>query len=160
MTDALRSWILGLTGAAVFCAAATLLTPEGRVKTVVRLLCGAVMASALLLPLLRMQTGSYALNLSKYRAEALRAENDAEKIRQSLDRRLIEEKAEAYILDKAQALGADVAGASVALEWSTEGFWYPVGAELQGEYCAPLSRLIEAELGVSAQAQRWVSDDA
>ncbi len=159
MTELLRTWILGLTGAAIFCAAATLLTPEGRVKTVVRLLCGAVMASALLLPLLRLQTDAYGLNLSRYRADALRTEGDAEKIRRSLDRRLIEENAEAYILDKAQALGADVQGASVMMEWSTEGFWVPAAAEICGAYCAPLSRLIEAELGIPVQAQSWGDAD-
>ena len=58
-------------------------------------------------------------------------------------------------MDKATALGAEVNGAHVALEWSTDGFWYPVGVEVQGEYCPGLSRLIEAELGVAVQAQQW-----
>lgn len=155
MTELLRSWVLGMTGAAIICAAATLLTPEGRVKAVVRLLCGVVMASALLLPLMRPQLGDYGLNLSKYRTNAAQAAGEAENIKRSLDRKLIEAEMEAYILDKATALGAEVNGAHVALEWSTDGFWYPVGVEVQGEYCPGLSRLIEAELGVAVQAQQW-----
>ena len=155
MTELLRSWILGMTGAAIICALATLLTPEGRVKAVVRLLCGAVMASALLLPLMRPQLGDYGLNLSKYRTNAAQAAGEAENIKRSLDRKLIEAEMEAYILDKATALQTPVDGAHVALEWSTDGFWYPVGAEMQGAYSPALSRLIEAELGIAPEAQTW-----
>ena len=37
--------------------------------------------------------------------------------------------------------------------------WYPVEADICGEYSSDLSDAIEAELGISTQDQRWVSNE-
>ena len=159
MTEFLRDWILGLTGTAAFCAVAMLLTPKGRVRQVVQLLTGLLMALALLRPLLRPELTELSLNLSKYRAQAEALTETGEELRQSLDRSIIEGQTEAYILDKAQSLGVTLRGAKVSVQWSTQGFWYPTEVALQGNYDAALSRLIEAELGIPALAQRWTTDE-
>lgn len=155
MIELIRSWILGLTGAAVVCAVATLLTPRGAVKGVTRMLCGVVMAAALLSPLLAFDFPAYSLNLSEYRARGDALIGRAEEISAAVSRRSIEAELEAYILDKAQTLGAALTAASVTVEWSTEGYWYPVAAELGGGYHAALSSLIEGELGIPREAQAW-----
>ena len=54
MTGALTDWVRALCGAAVICAAAMALCPDGRVKRVLRLVCGLVMACALLSPVLEL----------------------------------------------------------------------------------------------------------
>jgi len=159
MTSILRSWVLGIAGAAMICAFAAALTPKSGVKKVVSLLCGVVMAAALLSPLGKLELSDYGLNLTKYRVGAAELTAEGEKLRESLDRSIIEEKTEAYILDKAQSMGAVVNGAKVTMQWSTEGFWYPVGAELQGDYHEALSRLLEAELGIPQKEQRWITDE-
>lgn len=155
MIEFIRNWILGLTGAATVCAVATLLTPRGPVKGVTRTVCGIVMAAALLSPLIGFDFPAYSLNLSEYRARGDALIGQAEEISGTLSRRSIEAELEAYILDKAQTLGAAVAAAKVTVEWSTEGYWYPVAAELEGSYDAALSALIEGELGVAREAQTW-----
>ena len=159
MMELLRNWILGLAGTAVICSAAAHLTPQGQVKKVVQLLCGVAMTAALLSPLLKADLGEYGLNLSQYRAGAAELTSQAETLRQSLDRSIIEEKLEAYILDKAQSLGADVTAAEVTMQWSTEGYWYPARALLQGPFHDRLSRLLEAELGIPESAQTWRNDE-
>ena len=159
MTELLRNWILGLAGTAVICAAAGLLTPRGQVKKVVGLLCGAVMTAALLSPLLKPDMSAYGLKLSEYRADAAALTEEAEELRQCLDRSIIEEKLEAYILDKAQNQGAEPSAVRVQLRWSTEGFWYPAGAELGMPYDETLSRLLEAELGIPRETQTWRTDE-
>ena len=159
MTELLRRWILGLAGTAIICAAAAALTPKGQVKKVVQLLCGAVMTVALLSPLLEPDLGDYGLNLSKYRAGAEALAGKGTELRQSLDRSIIEEKLEAYILDKARELDAELTAVQVTVQWSTEGFWYPVSAVMDGPYHARLSRLTEAELGIPAKAQTWRTDE-
>ena len=155
MTELLRNWILSLTGTALVCAAALRLTPEGRVKPVVRLLCGVCMAAALLSPLMGTALESYPLELARYRArgEAIAGEGTA--IRADLDRDIIERETEAYILDKARTLGVPLTGAHVALRWSTEGVWLPESAELTGPYDPRLAGIIEAELGIPRSAQNW-----
>ena len=160
MADWIRSWVLSMTGAALICAAALRLTPEGRVKGVLRTLCAVTMAAALFSPLLRADLlPDYAPALARWRAaaDALRSEG-AEKGRE-LDRGLIEERMEAYILDKARAVGADVTGVQVHLRWSTEGVWVPEGASLAGAYHAALSDVLEAELGIPRRAQTWRTDE-
>lgn len=155
MIDWIRSWILGLTGAAVFCAVAVELTPKGPVKGVLRTVCGVVLAAALLSPLFRFDYGTYSLGMSEYRNGAAALTEAAAEQVESLNRRVIEERLRAYILDKAQSLEAAVTEAQVTLRWSSEGVWYPVAAELEGEYSESLSAAIEGELGIPREAQVW-----
>ncbi len=160
MSEWIRSWILSLTGAALVCAAALRLTQEGRVKRVLRMLCGVTMAAALFSPLLGAgPLPDYALGLQRYRdaAEALTGEGTA--LGRELDRGIIEQRMEAYILDKAQDLGVTLTAAHVALRWSTQGVWLPESAELPGAYSETLARLLEAELGIPRQAQTWRTDE-
>ena len=61
----LRQWVLGVAGAAVFCAIAQELTPKGRMKSVQRILCGIVMALALVRPLLGLDLERYSISLAE-----------------------------------------------------------------------------------------------
>ena len=158
MTEAIRGWILGLAGAAIFCAVALELTPGGSVKGVVRLLCGVVMAAALLTPLYRFDFSAYALNMARYRAAGAEAAAAGREISDALDRRVIEDSLAAYILDKARNLGAEIAGARVTVRWSGAGVWYPEAAEISGSYSGALADAIEAELGIPKEAQTWRND--
>ena len=151
----LRQWVLGVAGAAVFCAVAQELTPKGRVRSVQRLLCGVVMALALVRPLLGLDLERYSISLAEYRRDTAALASRAEEISDSLSRTLIQEKCSAYILDKAAQLGLELSSAEVELRWSDEGVWYPVAARLGGEYDERLSRLIETELGIGGGMQEW-----
>lgn len=159
MMQQLRAWIFGLVGAALFCAVVSELTPEGRTKSVQRLLCGIVMTLSLISPLLDFDFESYAVNLSRYRVEAEAVAAGTGEISNSLSRMFIEEDIEAYILDKAQELGCGLSQVEVELQWSTEGCWYPVSARLTGQYNSQLSGLIEAELGIGQKRQDWSGDE-
>lgn len=159
MVTLIRSWVLGLAGASIFCAIAVELTPRGMVKNVLLPVCGAVMAMALFAPLLSFDFESYSLSMAKYRenAEALTAA--AEEISDSLSRTIIETECESYILDKARTLGLTVEEADVTVRWSGEGYWYPVETRLKGDYSVELSGLIEAELGIGAEEQFWIGNE-
>ena len=155
MTEFFRSWILGLTGAAAFCALCSAVTPDGSVKKVQKLLCGVVMTLALVSPLMGMDMSAYSLNLARCRQQAEEISASAQEISDSLSRTFIEERCAAYILDKARLLGLEPAGVKVTVQWSGEGVWYPVEAEIEVEYDRKLSEKIEEELGISAQNQHW-----
>ncbi len=160
MAGWIRNWILSMTGTALVCAAALRLTPEGRVKSVLRMLCAVAMAAALFSPLLRGEAlPDYALEVARYRAAAAALTGEGEALGRELDRGIIEQRAEAYILDKARMLGLPLSGAKVAVRWSTEGVWVPESAELTGPYSETLSRLLAAELGIPAQKQSWRTDE-
>ena len=159
MIELIRTWVLALTGAAAFCAVATELTPKGPVKSVMRTVCAVVMAAALLSPLLEFDFPAYALNLARYRDGAAALTEAGKALGGELNRRVIEERLAAYILDKALSLGVSVTEARVTLKWDAGGVWYPTAAEIVGNYSGALSDCIAADLGVPAEAQTWRNDE-
>jgi len=160
VTSLLKDWILGLSGSAVFCAVMCEICPKGGVKAVVKGLCGVVMSLALLSPLAGTAMPEYSLNLAKYRTMAQEAAESGEQERNMLSRPIIEEECRAYILDKGEALGADIRDASVSLRWSSEGFWYPAECRIEGKYHSGLAGAISAELGLGEESQVWTEHEA
>jgi len=155
MLNQIRIWLLGMIGAAMFCAVAEALTPAGSVQRVQKMLCGIVLAAAMVTPFFSLDYDAYARQLAKIRQTAASADNDTKLRAENLSRTIIEEELEAYILDKAQTFGADISSAAVSARWSTEGVWYPVAVTLDGSYNEDLAELIESELGISADRQQW-----
>ena len=155
--SALTSWLRALVGAAVFCALALALCPEGRPKPVLSAACGVVIAAALLSTEeeqdMQAQTGGQAGYGEAARAVAEGAGEEADR----LNRTIIERECAAYILDIADALGISAADAAVTARRSEEGFWYPWESRVscpEGSRAA-LSEAIEAELGIPPERQSW-----
>ena len=163
MTEALRSWVIGIAGAAMVTAVAMTVTPEGKVKKIVALICGLMTVVALIKPLTGFDYTSFSKYLTQYRndAEAFGAEVDSEN--ENLRRRIIEDKCQAYILDKGKSLGITDLAVTVTAQWSEDGYWYPSGASLMTnadrETRDKLSQSIEAELGISPEELIWSMRD-
>lgn len=156
MTEWIRSWVMGLVGAALLTAAATALTPAGRVRRVTELICGVVMILALIQPLAELDLTAYSMNLAACRQEMALYENDLAQTNDRLTRRIIEAECGAYILDKAQVLGVTVWSAEVTAKWGDEGCWFPYEVHLEAEDQPGLDRLsqtIEAQLGIPEERQ-------
>ena len=83
---------------------------------------------------------------------------------QQLRRSVIEEAYGTYIRNKAEQMKIDLADAAVTAQWSMEGLWVPHSAVLRGGASEQernrLSALLEAELGIPRERQRWISDGA
>jgi len=161
--ELIRTWILGLTGAAVITGLALSLTPKSRVRSVMRLVCGAVMIIALIKPVLEFDFETYSVGLAQYRADMDRITAAARETSDRLQRTIIEEECSAYILDKARILGLDCTVAAVTVKWGDEGYWYPYEAHLQikgpDQQKNNLAGLIEAELGIPRGRQYWSNDE-
>ena len=157
--EALRNWIMALAATGLICGAAKALSPEGTVKKTVNVICGFAMMAALL----GIAGDVEALGLSRYAAkysiEAEKSAGDALEAARAQTRAIIEARCEAYILDKAAALGVELRDVRVTARWSEDGFWYPVGCVLRGDESAELSRLIESELGIARSEQIWSTED-
>lgn len=164
MTEAIRDWILQLTGTALLSAVALAVTPQGKVRRVVTIVCG----FAVLAALLRLGGGfdytAFSQSLARQRSQVeAYTENFAEE-NKKLTRQLIEEECAAYILDKGDSLG--IAGLEVRVwaVWSEEGYWYPSQAALSAPQVEEtqkkdLSAYIESELGIPAAMQEWSTDN-
>ena len=159
MRELLREWVLSAAGAALLSALALTLTPEGRVRRVVRLLSGVVLALALVRPLAEFDFESYAASLAVGRAAAETAAGGWEETGRQLERSLIEAECAAYISDRAAELGLRPGAVSVTAKWGDALCWYPYEATLQAAADGParlaLAQRIEAELGIPAGRLHW-----
>ena len=159
MADALHSWIVSIISTAIFCAVAISITPKGRVSSATKLLCGLVMMFAILTPLTHIDFSGYSKMLTKYSDRAAELTESADEYEDKLNRAFIEDKCAAYILDKANSYSAQLNSVSVSAEWSVDGYWYPVSADIMynctDELKSAVSSSIEAELGITKERQTW-----
>ena len=137
----------------------------GREATVERcvvgqLVCGLVMALAILAPAADFDLAGGQRWLEDYLAGVGRREDELEEQVNMGMKTIIEERYAAYIVDKAAGLGLSCA-VRVTCEPDGEGLWLPVRAELTGaaapEARAELAALLEAELGLTELA--WTAGE-
>ncbi|MEG1789551.1 MAG: hypothetical protein RR230_02720 [Oscillospiraceae bacterium] len=162
MTEAIRAWLMALCGTAAVCTLAMCACPEGRVKRILRLVCGAAMAIALLSPLADFDLDAYSRAAAKYGEAARAAAGEGTAVQDRLSRTIIEDECAAYILDKADALDIVDVSVDITAEWNGANGWLPVGARLSGdctaEQRARLAELLETELGIPPKRQEWRGD--
>lgn len=153
MTD----WLKAVIFASLFCTFALALTPEGRVKTAEKLLCGIVILIAICSPILSVKSEALSASYAKYRSIGEELANNACENSENLNRTLIESELSAYILDKAENIGAEVGDISLELKWCDEGYWYPVSCVIMGNFSEnereKLSSSIESDLGIPKELQ-------
>ena len=125
MTDIIHQWLSAVTFTGIVCSLAYMLTPEGRVKRAMQVICGIVMCIAIISPIAKLDLNSYSKALSQYKIDAESIARDGEEYSKNLNRAIIQERCEAYILDKADETGIELAEVTVTAEWSTDGYWYP-----------------------------------
>ena len=159
MLELIARWVLGVTAAALAVAVADALCPEGSVRAVLRLTGGLVLLTAVLTPLLRLDTEALGRALTEYRLELDGAAARLEEENETLMRDIIEEQAAAYIQDKAAGLGISC---RVAVEADGAGDWpvptaVTVTGALTAEQREALTRTIEADFAVPAERQTYES---
>lgn len=159
MTEALRQ----LCGLSLFCGIALGLMPEGGVKKAASIACTVVLVMTVLLPLGTLDISQYSLELAKYREMGEQLEERGDAVRDSMSRTVIEQECEAYIMDKAEAMGITVDTVKVRAFWNSEGVWVPESAEIRSA-CTEMERkrlsdVIFADLGIPAENQEWSGNE-
>ncbi len=151
-----------LCAVSLLCGAALSILPEGGVKRVAEILCTASLILAVISPLKELDMDSYALESARLHELESALAQQGQEAGDRLNRLVIEQEYKAYILDKAKELDIDLSSAEVEVQWSMEGFWMPWGAELSSgcseEDRQRLSRLLESDLGIPYERQRWNSE--
>lgn len=155
---ALRQWLLGVACTALILAAAEGLAPDGGVKKVCRLAGSLALLLAAVGPLLQLDEGVIARAAGEYRSAARSYEERLTEKNNLLYQTIIEDTAAAYIVDKAEELGIlcqaevtcsnDENGVPCPWEVTARGVWTE-------ERQAALSRLLEDDLGIPPQRQRF-----
>ena len=154
MTELIRSWLLGITCAAMALALTEQLIPEGSVKRVCRLAGGLVMILVAISPILKAD-GLVLSVLTQYEADSGQVESELTRQQEILYEAIIEEKTEAYISDKAKELGI-TCRVKVTVAWN-EGIPQPHTVVLYGireqAQMELLGEVIDAELGIPRSLQ-------
>ena len=125
MAEALRAWLNAVIYTGVICGIALMITPCGRVKKALTVLCGAAMCVAFISLLAGIDLDGYSETLAGFKLEAEAFAAQGESYSKNLNRTIIEDECEAYILDKAENLGVQLDEVEVLAVWSDEGYWYP-----------------------------------
>ena len=172
----MSGWIRSIAAAAVLSALAVTATPKGRVREVVRFMCGLLCALTVAAPVAKLDVGDLAAGMARYAdaagGTAAQAEEEAAKEAERLAKQQAREaereakareraitnvaKSAMGTVGKAAELGVDMASAAVTARWDEESLlWYPWRADLDGAYDGGLSAVIEAELGIPRERQSW-----
>lgn len=163
MAEVLQSWLHAVIYTGVICGIALVITPSGRVKKALTVLCGAAMCAAFISPLADIDLNGYSEALAGFKLEAESFAAEGESYSKNLNRTIIEDECEAYILDKAKNLGVQLDEVEVLAVWSDEGYWYPSEAAIKGSLSHAqrerMSLCIEAELGIGIDKQQWSDEN-
>ena len=150
----MTGYILSVTSAAVLAAILRTLAGDGTMGKLTKLLSGLFLAVTVLAPLVKFEIRDPARWLEDYMAEGEAAAQAGEVMAKEYAASIISAELEAYILDKAASLGAEV-----TLEVSLDGDGMPRSVTVWGEISPAareeLSRYIFKSLGLGEEAQRW-----
>lgn len=155
--DSLRQWLLGIVLTSLAAGLARSLAPSGRQQAAARLAGGLLLTLSILRPVLALSGGWQDLPV-EIPQTAAQSEAYRKNQREAFSE-LIEEKTEAYILDKAEQLGL-ACGAEVAVELSQSGIPLPDRVTVTGPFSPELSACIEEEVGIPAEKQSWVEEES
>ena len=163
MTELIRAWVLGLTGAAFLASLAMALTPRGRPRAVVGLVTGLVTVVALIAPVLEFDYAAYARNVHDFEQSLAARAEEWEAAQARVTSLIIRERSEAYILDKAESLGLVGLDVEVATARNAAGWIYPQRVWITGPYSADqqseLSAFLAVTFGIPAERQYWSGVD-
>ncbi len=155
----MRQAVLRLAALSIISAAVQAVTPEGQGRRAVKLVCAAVLFYTLLSSLPLIDTEAFSFDLDAYREEGLRLAEAGQQQTYAETRLVIQQRCEAYILDKARTLGIKSCSCVVTVVWDGEANWSPdnclisaVCSEVQKN---ELSRWIQDSLGIPQGGQEW-----
>lgn len=161
MTDIFSQWLHAVIYTGIVCSIALMLSPDGRVKNALKILCAVAMCAAIVSPLSELDFDAYSKAMARCRLDAEQYADQGEQYSKNLNRTIIEDECRAYILDKADETGTELAEVTVTAEWSTDGYWYPQSVRLVTSWPAAensrLAQIIEADLGIPRARQEWSS---
>ena len=139
--EGLRQYILSVVAAALICSLVSCVMPQGKARQLLRLLCGAVLTTVVLGPLMGIDNIPLSDFLEQWEVDAAYYTDQGEQMTQDALAESIKGQTEAYILDKADALGAAIQ-AEVTLSQSDPPV--PVSVTLTGEASPYVRSRLEA----------------
>ncbi len=158
ITDAIAQYLLSVTAAAIICGITNGLLGKNKTLTPIsKLLTGLFLSLTIIRPLVHVDIAGILPSSAQFSADAQRIVSDAEEFAQDQQADIIKTKSEAYILDKAISLGADL---KVQITLSDEDPPVPCAIQIIGKVSpyakTQLGQIIERDLAIPKGAQEWI----
>lgn len=155
--DAIRNQLLGIVAAAIICGIVTrLLGEKGTQGALAKMICGLFLMFTVIRPIADLRIGNITDIADWYSAEADQAVSAGTSMTRNALRESIKAQSEAYILDKAEQMNAEL---TVRIELSGDDIPIPQSIRLTGKV-SPYSKnrlqtIIEEDLGIDKEHQEW-----
>lgn len=155
--SAFYSYLVALTAAALFAALLQPLIPKGTAGRAARLCCGLVIVLSALTPVLRLSSRDIAAWFTRMELAQDEALSGIAVQNKHLKADIISSRVQAYVLDKAQALGLEIEAEVHMNESGT--LPYPDGIRIHGTLTAAqkqlLQRYIAESFGIPEDRQEY-----
>ena len=152
--EAIKEYLLSVTAAALVCGLVnSLVGKNSSISGLLKLLCGLFLCTTVIKPAVDVKVDDICSLTDQITVNSEFAVSKGEEMATEEMKRIIKEKSETYILDKAKALGADV-----EVEIVLEDF-VPAGVTVTGMISpfvkSSLAATITQDLGIPPEGQLW-----
>lgn len=151
----IRQYILSVIVAAVLCGVLENLCAGKTTASVMKLICGIFLTFVVISPLREAELDDLSAIPFDFLEAGQLAAAEGKNMAMESYRGIIKDRTEAYILDKAEALGADI-----TVEVMLDGNAVPVRVRISGTVSPfaenALKACLEEDLGIAKEAQEWV----
>ena len=154
--DALRQYVISVVAGAMICGIAMSLFSKGALRQILKMLCGLILSLCVLRPMMKGEIWDSFRFEDFLSDEAAQTAAMGEEYSDRAIREIIKSETEAYILDKAQSLGAKVS-AEVSLSLDGVPVAVRIGGSLSPYIKRELSDYISRDLGISKENQVWTT---
>ncbi len=156
IVQSIRDYLLSVGVAAMLCGVASRFLGKKGSAALTRVLLGVFLTVTVLLPLGKLDASLFDAWELDFSASAQTAVAQGSAEAQNRLAQLIKEQTQAYILHRAQQLGAAV---TVTVEVSDEALPQPISVRIRGSLSAEnaqkLRTIIAEELGIAKEDQQW-----
>lgn len=153
----IQEYVFSVVVIALLCSIISNLMQHTHMKQLGKILCGLVLLFAVLRPFTEVREIDFGDFMLSYEQEAQEAVALGEQISLNSLMDIIKLETEAYILDKAAAVQADI---TVTVSVREDPEPSPVSAEITGSVSPyarlMLERMMEENLGITKENQRWI----
>lgn len=152
--DTIKAYLLSVTAAALVCGIINSLSGKGSTAKLLKLISGLFLAATVIKPAVEIKLDNIYTFTDNLAVSSDVAVSRGETLAAEEMKRIIKEKTEAYILDKAKALGAEIA-VEITLQDYT-----PAGVTIKGDVSPYVKNNLRAsitqELDIPPEEQVWI----
>ena len=152
-----KEYIISFVAVSICCGVILQLVSQTGMKVLVQIVCGVILSVTLLTPVLKIRSEEFPVFTQQVPETVEAYLSQGKDMAERLKRQYIMDSCEAYILDKAQQLGAEIS-ASISLGET----FVPCFAEIQGNMDPLIQKKLEniltEDMGITKENQLWIGN--